>query len=237
MTEQALPRPARFPWLVPVLLLVVLIAALVGVILFAREAGKSEAPPEPRAFVAPQLKTYTAFDVEENAGGNLKVSSGRAQDASSSDLAIPPGTRIWFMEPIAPDAVKPPLRVNVVAIPKEVRNYTMRMLVLVPESGPVSVESPILPLVDGFFGYEASRDLRERVVLSVLLTSFDGRDGVTSTANGAGTLYIDPGAPVRLVRSGTPGEIAPGDRLAIHNAADGSPDLSAGVLVLVGGAK
>jgi hypothetical protein len=237
MTEQAMPRPARFPWLIPVGLFALLIAGLIALFLFAREAGKSEEPPQPPAFVAPELKTYTAFDVEGNAGGKLKVSSGRAEDASSSDLDLPAGTRVWFMEPAEAADIKPPLKVNVIGIPNEVRNYTLRMMVFAAPEGPITFEEPFIPLFDGFFGHEPSRDLRERVVLSVLLESFDGRNGVTSTANGPGTLYVDPGAPVRLVRSGSPAEIQPGDRIAIHDAADGSPDTSKGVLVLVGGAK
>ncbi len=232
-----MPRPARFPWLLPLGIFIVVLGALVALVLFARQAGESDAPPQPPAFVAPDLKTYTAFDVEANAGGKLKVSSGGAQDASSFDLDLPAGTRVWLMEEVEASAIQPPLKVNVIGIPNEVRNYTLRLMVLAAPEGPVTFEEPFIELFDGYFGYEASRDQRERLVLSVLLESFDGRNGVTATANGPGTLYIDPEAPVRLVRQGTPAEIQAGDRLAVHDAADGSPDLARGVLVLVGGAK
>jgi hypothetical protein len=237
MTEQALPRPARFPWLLPVALFAVVLAALVGVILFARESSKSDAPPQPPAFVAPELVTYTAFDVETNDGGKLKVSSGSAQTASSSDLELPAGTRVWIMEPATAAELSPPLKVNVIGIPNEVRNYTIRMMVAAEPQGAISFEEPFLELFDGFYGHETSRDQRERVVLSVLLESFDGRDGVTRTANGPGTLYVDDGAPLRLLRQGAPGDLQPGDRIALRHGANGQPDASLGVLALRGGAR
>ena len=237
MTEQALPRPARFPWLLPVAIFVVVLAALIAVVVFARESSKSDAPPQPPAFVAPQLVTYTAFDVEANDGGKLKVSSGAAQTATSSDLELPAGTRVWIMEPAIAADLEPPLKVNVIGIPNEVRNYTIRLMVAAEPGGAVTFDQPFIELFDGFYGHEASRDARERVVLSVLLESFDGRDGVTQTANGPGTLYIDNGAPLRLVVSAGPGDIEPGDRLALHHGANGTPDPALGVLVLRGGAR
>jgi hypothetical protein len=237
MTEQALPRPSRFPWLLPAVLFAVVMAALVGVILFARESSKSDAPPRPPAFVPPQLQTYTAFDVEGNDNGNLRVSSGSAQTATSSDLALPAGTRVWVMEPASAKDLQPPLKVNVIGIPNEVRNYTIKMLVAAEPAGDVSFAEPFIELFDGFYGHETSRDTRERVVLSVVLESFDGRQGVTKTANGPGTLYIDDGAPLRVVRAGAPADIEPGDRIALRHGANGQPDASLGVLVLRGGAR
>lgn len=237
MTEQALPRPSRFPWLLPAGIFVVVLAALIGVIVFARESSKSDAPPQPPAFVAPELQTYTAYDVESNDGGRLKVSSGTAQTATSTDLELPAGTRVWVMESAAAADLQPPLKVNVIGIPNEVRNYTIRMMVAAEPDGPVTFEDPFIALYDGFYGHETSRDTRERVVLSVLLESFDGRDGVTRTANGPGTLYIDDGAPLRIVRAAAPTDIEPGDRIALRHGTGGQPDASLGVLVLRGGAR
>lgn len=237
MTEQVLPRPSRFPWLLPVALFAVVLAALVAVIVFARESSKSDAPPQPPAFVAPELTTYTAYDVEANDGGKLKVSSGAAQTASSGDLELPAGTRVWVMEPATAADLQPPLKVNVIGIPNEVRNYTIRVMVAAKPEGAVSFDEPFIELFDGFYGHETSRDARERVVLSVLLESFDGRDGITQTANGPGTLYIDEGAPLRVVSAAEPSGIEPGDRLALRHGADGQPDPALGVLVLRGGAR
>jgi hypothetical protein len=60
---------------------------------------------------------------------------------------------------------------------------------------------------------------------------------VTRTANGPGTLFVDEGAPIRLLGAGQPSEVQPGDRIAVHAGADGKPDVSQGVLVLTGGAR
>ncbi|MGE0600457.1 MAG: hypothetical protein AB7J35_15005 [Dehalococcoidia bacterium] len=237
MTESALPRPSRFPWLIPAVIFVVVLAALIGVLVFAREASKSEAPPEPGAFVPPPPLDYVAYNVERSDGGVLKVTSGIGRDSTSLDINLPAGTRVWMLEPATAADLKPPLVVSVVAIQNEVRNYTIRMLAFAAPQGDVVVNGQPIPLADGFLGHETSRDATERTVISELLESFDGRNGVTKTSTGPGTLYVDENAPIRLLRTGTPDEIQPGDRIAIHPAADGSPDPSRGVLVLTGGAK
>jgi hypothetical protein len=36
-------------------------------------------------------------------------------------------------------------------------------------------------------------------MVSAVLKSFDGRNGVTRTANGPGTIFVDEGAPIRLL--------------------------------------
>ena len=237
VTEAALPRPSRLPWLLPAVLFVVTFAALAGIVLMAREAGKSEAPPQPQAFVPPPALPYAAFDVEASSAGKLRVASGDASDRSAADLELPAGTRVWRLEPVTAAELTPPLIANVVGIPNEVRNYTLRMLIFAPPTGAVSFDTAYLSLADGFFGNETSRDPREEVVSSALLESFDGREGVTRTANGPGTLFVAEGAPAWILRPIEFAEIEPGDRIAVHKAADGSPDVSRGVLVLEGGAR
>ena len=237
MTEAALPRPSRFPWLIPAAIFVVVLAALIGVVLFAREAGKSDAPPQPGAFVAPSGIPYTAYDVESSQDGKLKVATGTGRDITSSEMNLPSTTRVWLMEPATAADLNPLLIVNAIGIANEVRNYTIKMMVFSKPTGAISFENPFLSVADGFVGHETSRDTKERVVVSVLLESFDGRDGVTKTSTGAGTLYVDPDAPIRLIRLATPGDIQPGDRIALHHDAHGKPDSSLGVLVLQGGAR
>ena len=237
MTESALPRPSKFPWLVPAAIFLVVLAALIAVLLFAREASKSEAPPEPGAFVPPVALDYVAYNVERADGGTLKVTSGTSRESVSLDLTLPADTRVWMFEPATPADLKPPLVVNVIAIQNEVRNYTIRLMAFAPPQGDVAVDGQPIALADGFFGYETSLDPKERAVVSALLESFDGRSGVTKTSTGPGTLFVDESASIRLLRAGTTSEIQPGDRIAIHPGADGTPDVSRGVLVLTGGAK
>ncbi|MBK6319936.1 MAG: hypothetical protein IPF51_14430 [Dehalococcoidia bacterium] len=237
MTESALPRPARFPWLLPVAIFLVVMAALAAVLLFAREAGKSDAPPPLDAFVPPPGLPYAAYNVERSQAGKLTVTTGTAKDATALDLDLPSGTRVWFLRTGTPAEIKPPLLVNVIAVPNEVRNYTITMLAFGRPAGIVSFEDGPLALADGFYGYETSREGRERAVVSAVLESFDGRNGVTRTANGPGTIFVDEGAPIRLLVAGEPAAIQPGDRIALHLRADGTPDVAQGVLVLVAGAR
>lgn len=237
MTESALPRPSRYPWLVPAALLLVLVAVLVAVILFARESGKSDAPGSVGEFQRPPALTYTAYDVERSESGLLKLTQGAGQQSITLDVQLTSAHRIWLLEPVAIADIKPPLVVNVVSIPNEVRNYTIKLLAFAPVPPSVGFDAAFIPLADGFAGYEASRDVVERVVVSAVLETFDGRNGTTTTSTGPGTLYLDPGAPIRMLRSGAAADIKPGDRIAFHKGADGKPDPTQGVLVLTGGAR
>lgn len=237
MTESAPPRPSRFPWLLPAAIFVMVLGALIAVVVLAREAGKSDAPPQPESFVPPSGLPYTAYDVERSEAGKLKVTSGTAREAVSIELAIPAGTRVWLLEPATAADLKPPLVANVIAVQNEVRNYTIRLMAFAPPQGDVSFDGAPLTLADGFLGHETSRDPRERTVASALLKSFDGRNGVTQTSTGPGTLYVDAEAPVGLLRGGQPQDIQPGDRIAVRPGPDGKPDVSQGVFVLTGGAR
>lgn len=237
MTEQVYVPPSRRPWwLAPVAVFVALMTALGGVVLLARDAGRSEAPPAIGAFQQPQGLAYRAYDVERADAEKLTLTSGPAQDRKTIDLEVS-GARVWFLEPADASGIQPPMVVNVVAIQNEVRNYTIRLMAFAPLTISPDVSADFIPLADEFGGFETSQDPRERVVVSAVLESFDGRTGVTRTSTGPGTLFIDPGAPVRVLRSGNGAEIKPGDRVAIHLDSAGQPDPSRGVLVLTGGVQ
>jgi len=237
MTESALPRPNRFPWLLPLVIFLAVLATLIAAVIFAREAGKSEAPPQPGAFIPPPGADYVAYDVERTDGATIKVTTGTGREATSIDLALPAGTHVWLLEPATAAELQPPLVVSVIAIPNEVRNYTIKLMAFAPPQGEIAFDGEPIPLADGFLGHELSRDPKERTVVSALLESFDGKSGVTKTSTGPGTLFVEDGAPIRLLRQGEPADIQPGDRLAVHTAANGTPDVSRGVFVLTDGAK
>lgn len=231
MTDAALPRPSRFPgWVMPAGLAVLLLAMLLGIVLLAREAGKPDMPPAAGAFQQPPPLNYVAFDVQQAANGVLTLASG--SEGATTTVTISPSDRVWLLRPATVADVKPPMVVNVVAIPNEVRNYTIHLLALAPAPAAVDFDAPFIPLADGFAGYETSRDAAERVVASAVLETFDGRNGKTKTSTGGGTLYIDPGAPIRVIAKGAATDIQPGDRVAFQRGADGQPDVSKGVLVL-----
>lgn len=232
-----MPRPSRFPWLVPAALLVALATVLVAVVIFARESGKSDAPPAVGEFQRPPALAYSGYDVERSENGVLKLTAGSGQLSVSIDMQLNATHRVWLLEPIAIGDIKPPLVVNVISVPNEVRNYTIKLLAFAPAPASINFDGPFIPLADGFAGYEPSREVTERAVVSAILVTFDGRNGVTNTSTGPGTIYIDPGAPIRFLRAGLPSDIKPGDRVAFHSGADGKPDPAQGVLVLTGGAR
>ncbi len=237
MTQEVLPRNSRLPWLLPAIIFVVLMGVLVAVLIFARDAGKSGAPPAVGDFQPPPALPYRAYDVERAENGRLTLTSGQGQNVESSEVQVPADTRVWLLEPVEADALRPPLVANVISIPNEVRNYTIRLLAFAAAPADATFDGDFIPLADGFGGAETSRDARERVSVSVLVESFDGRNGVTRTSTGPGTLYVDPEAPVRLVRQGAVADVQPGDRVAFHLDAQGNPDPARGLLVLTGGAR
>lgn len=235
MTESALPKPSRFPpWVLPASLAVLLLAMLLGVVAFAREAGKTDVPPEPGTFQLPPGLGYLAYDVQQAANGTLTLTSGTGSQAATSSVTLGASDRVWLLQEAAIADVKPPLVVNVVAIQNEVRNYTIHLLAFGQVPATVNFDGPFIPLADGFGGHETSRESAERVVVSAVLESFDGRNGLTKSSAGAGTLYLDPGSPIRMIRPGSAGDIQPGDRVAFHTDDGGKPDPSQGVLVLPG---
>lgn len=216
----------------PAALVIVFVVAVAGVLVFARQAAESDAPPPAAGFVPPPGLSYVAFDVERNDGGVLRVVSGGGQQSTAVDVTLGADARVWLLEPATLETLQAPLVVNVIAIPNEVRNFSIHLLAFAPADGTEVLDAEFVPLADGFGGHEASRDVRERPVVSGVVERFDGKVGYVKTEPGQVTIEIDPGAPVRLLRVGTAGEVRPGDRVAFHRAADGGPDVSRGVLVL-----
>lgn len=231
-SSAGVPRSPRLPWLAPALIAAVFVAAVAGVLAFARQAAESDAPPPAAEFVRPPGLAYIAFDVQRNDGGMLRLTTGGGQQSTASDVTLAADARVWLLEPATLADLQPPLVVNVIAIPNEVRNFTIHLLAFAPATGSEVLDAEFVPLADGFAGHETSREVRERPVLSGVVERFDGNIGYVKTEAGPATIEIDAGAPVRLLRRGTVADIQPGDRVAFHRAADGSPDAGRGVLVL-----
>jgi len=226
------PRRPRLPWLLPVSLVVVFVAALAGVLVLARQAAESDAPPEPKAFAGAPPAGWLTYDVERAEAGQLRLVAGGGKQSEAIDLAIGAETPVWLLEPASLSDLGAPLVVNVIGIPNEVRNFTIRLLAFGPATGSEALTAEFVPLAGGFAGHETSQDARERPVVSGIAERFDGAIGFVRTASGQVTIEIEPGAPVRLLRQGGAGEIKAGDRVAFLRDADGGPDLSGGVLVL-----
>lgn len=222
----------RLPWLLPVALVVVFVAALAGVLVLARQAAESDAPPEPDAFGGAPPTGWLTFDVERAEAGQLRLVAGGGKQSEAIDLAIGAETPVWLLEPASLADLRAPLVVNVIGIPNEVRNFTIRLLAFGPAPGSEALTGEFVPLAGGFAGHETSQDARERPVVSGIVERFDGATAFVRTVSGQVTIEIEPGAPVRLLRKGNAGAISAGDRVAFRRGSDGGPDLGGGVLVL-----
>ena len=77
--------------------------------------------------------------------------------------------KIYREHRVMEEEINPPLLVNVIAVPNEVRNYTITMLAFGQPAGIVSFEDGPLALGGGFYGYETSRDGPVRAVESAVL--------------------------------------------------------------------
>jgi len=238
-TTQATGARPRLPqWLVPLLFGLALVGVLVAVVVLARRASEPDAPPEPAAFAAPAPPSpVVVFDVEAVDGGRLRVSGGNnAARQSGVDLVLAPSAAVDLLEPVLAAELKQGDWLTVVGIANEVKNFSIRALVVLP--GPVaSGGDGIARSPGGFAGGEASRDARERPVLGGVIERVEGNVVTLKTSTGAVTVTLTASAPLRRLRAATTQEIHAGDRLALWATRDGQPDTSRSLLVLVGGAR
>jgi hypothetical protein len=226
------------PWLIPVVLGVALASAVVFVIVLAQRASNPDAPPEPGPFVAPTPAERTAvFDVEGIDGGTLTVSGGAADGRKSGvELNLPPDGRADVIETATASDIKPGDWITVIGVPNEVKNFSIRSLLVLPMGSAVGPDQ-IARSRGGFTGAEVSRDQKERPILSGVVESIEGNTITLRTNTGAMTITLTPTAPLRLMRVGGVQEIRAGDRVALHTDANGQPDTRLTALVLAGGAK
>ena len=227
------PRAPRAPWLLPALLVVMVLAALIAILLFANRAAEPDVPPPAGPFVPPAGLPYRAYDVElRSADGTLRLGSGGG--APAIEVNVPQGAELWVLSPATLADVTVPAVVNIIAVPNEVRNFAIRLVAFgVPGEGGQTGTGEFIPLASAFAGHEVSVDQAERTVISGVARSIEGNVlSVLMNGGRTSTLEIDPGAPVRVLRPGSIQDIAPGDRVALHLDAAGQPDPARGILVL-----
>lgn len=226
----AIPSRRLLPaWLPPVLLLAAIVAIFAGVILLARRAAEPDVPPEPAAFQPPApAHAVTALDVQQASGGRLVLSDG------SRDVAFAPGVQVELLRPASAAEIRPGDWLVAIGIPNEVRNFSIRSLVLIADpsapDGEGVVRSP-----GGFAGHEASRDSSERPLLGGVVEVVEGQEVTLRGPTGPITVTLTTNAPLRRLEAGRPEDVREGDRIAFIGA-DGLDD-ARGVLVLPGGAR
>ena len=225
-----LPARRLFPaWLPPAILLGAIVIVFAVVILLARRAAEPDVPPEPAAFVPPApAHSVKALDVQQASGGRVSLSDG------SRDVAIVPGARIEVLRPASAADIRPGDWLGVIGIPNEVRNFSIRSLVLLTEPGSPDAEG-VVRSPGGFAGYEASRDQSERPLLGGIVEAVDGERVTLRGPTGPIAVTLTPSAPLRRLSAGGTEDVREGDRIAFIGA-DGLGDARS-VLVLPGGAR
>jgi hypothetical protein len=216
-------------WLPPVLLLTAIAAAFAAVLVLARRAAEPDVPPEPSAFQPPTpARPVTAVDVQQATGGRFALSDG------TRDASFAGGARIEVLRPATAADIRPGDWLTVVGIPNEVRNFSIRSLVLIGDPSAADAEG-VVRSAGGFAGHEASRDQSERPLLGGVVESVDGAQVVLRGPSGPVTVTFTPAAPLRRLDQGRADEVREGDRIAFIEA-DTLGDARA-VLVLPGGAR
>jgi hypothetical protein len=217
------------PWMAPAVLALVVFAALIAVLVLARRAAAPDVPPEPPAFQTPApARPVVALDVLQVGGGRLAVSDG------SRDVALSPNVRVEVLRPETAAGVRPGDWLAVIGVANEVRNFSIRSLVLIEGGGAADAEG-VLRSPAGFAGHEAARDQAERPLLGGVVEWVEGQQLVLRGPTGPVTVDLSPNAPLRRLVAVRPDEIREGDRIAY--AAGTTLGAATGVLVLPGGAR
>ncbi len=229
-------RPLR-QWLVPLVLGTLVFAGVIAVIVLAQRAGTSDAPPEPGAFVVPAAIGQTvAFDVQQAQAGKLNLASPAGPQAfrfkaNLRDLILPDGTPVEVLTASKATDIQPGDWVTVIGVFNEVRNFTIRSIVVIRDPGkPLDdgfVRSPA-----GFLGNEASKDQSERPILGGIVQSVGEKSLSLVSSTGAVTVTLLANPPVYRVVAATTSAIAEGGRAAFLVPGDTGVETAKGVLVL-----
>lgn len=222
------PALAQRPWtarqlILPVAAAAGVVACLVAVIIAARQTGGGGAPQEPGPMAMPAGAGYAAFTVERAEAGRLAVSGG----TGASELTVPPGTRVWVLEPAGPGDIRPGMQAAVIGVPNEVRNAAIRAIV-VGEGGTAGATA------GPFAGHEALGEAAALPLVTGRVERVEAGRMVLATAAGEAAVWFAEGAPLFAARERTGEAIGPGDRVGVLLDAAGQPDPAAGLLVLPG---
>ncbi|MBI5947338.1 MAG: hypothetical protein HY875_04290 [Chloroflexi bacterium] len=235
-TLAAQRRPLR-QWLVPLVVGVLVLAGVIAVVVLAQQAGTSDAPPEPGAFVPPAAIGQTvAFDVQQAQSGKLNLASPSGPQAarfkaSVRDLALPDSTPVEVLTSSKLTDVRPGDWVTVFGVFNEVRNFAIRSVVVIRDPGkPLDdgfVRSPA-----GFLGDEAAKDQAERPILGGLVESVGDKSLVITGATGAVTITLSATPPLYRLVAANMGAIVEGGRAAFLLPAGAGIEATTAVLVL-----
>lgn len=215
----ATERESRTRWLAPAALAAVLLAAAAAAIVLATR-GQESGPPRVGPFTPPvPAHPATAQDVQQVRGNVITLA------AASGPVDVTPaaGTPVYLLQPSALDTAAPGDWVTLVGISNEVLNFTIRQVLIIPAStGAAQDADGIARLPFGLAGHEATRDPRERPLLSGKVETVNSRE-LTITVNGRTATVEAPASGIirRLTAIDLAG-IREGDRIAFAPASPGA---------------
>ena len=204
--------PPRRPWLLPAAVIAIAVTVFAATVGLAWQLNRDNLPAPPPTFRAPAPGIpVNVYEVKEANANGLVLAS-----ADGADIRIP--------RPAAVDAVVQggSLRagdwVNVAGIADEVRNFSIRAILVLPEHGPAGADG-VARTPAGFTGLETRRDPAERIIVGGQVVRVDGETATLLGPAGEITLTIKQDAQLFRVEKGDPAAIRAGDRLASTQAA------------------
>ena len=222
MTVQA-PSDSRRAWLLPALVIGTVVTVVAATVGLAWQLNRDTLPAAPPTFRAPPpIIPVTVYEVKEANASELVLASADGTDIrvsrpSSIDVVVQGGS------PKVGDWV------NVIGIVDEVRNFSIRAILVLPEHGAAGADG-VARTPSGFSGLETRRDPAERVVIGgKVVRVVDGKATLLGPS-GEVALTVREDAQMFRVQKGDPASIRAGDRLASTEAAAAGAALSAALI-------
>lgn len=215
-------------WSVPLALVGVLLVSVGLTLALARRSASPDTPPQPPAFVPPLPSIpVQAFDVQQAGASGVWLANDRAP------LQLRTDARVEALVPATLMDVQPGQWLAVIGVPNEVRNFSIRSLLLLPPGQPDA--DGVLRSPGGFAGHEASRDPAERPLLGGIVDRADATTLTLRGPDGPVIIQFTPNAPLRRLSQTAVSAIAEGDRVAVLG--DRAVSDASALLVLPGGAR
>ncbi|MBA4179821.1 MAG: hypothetical protein C0506_04460 [Anaerolinea sp.] len=200
--------------LLPVAAAAIGLATILGVVFLAWYLNRDTLPAPPATFQPPPPTVpYYTYNVKD-AGQDGLVLSGKA---GSADIRIARPATVEVMAPGTPSQLQPGDWVNVIGIIDEVRNFSIRTLVAIPEHGPPGPDGAGRSTA-GFSGIEVRADPAERVIQGGEVIRIQGNQVTLAGPSGELVLTVSARAPLFRITAAEPAAITSGDRLVVGEA-------------------
>ncbi|MEP7215654.1 MAG: hypothetical protein ABI782_05325 [Anaerolineaceae bacterium] len=222
MTPQATPHPRR-AWLLPAAVIAILVMVVAATLGLAWQLNRDTLPAAPPTFRAPAPSiAVSVYEVKEANAGGLVLAS-----ADGTDVRVPRPSSIDAV--VQGGSLKAGDWVNVIGIVDEVRNFSIRAILVLPEHGAAGADG-VARTPSGFSGLETRRDPAERIIIGGQVIRFNEGQATLLGPSGEVALTVRQDAQLFRVEKGDPAGIRAGDRLASTRAAVADVALAAALV-------